>query len=58
MPDPFIFLAFFALGGLAFVLLVGRQRHTGRGDVDAPAPGSPESPMFGTPKAKPQNRRS
>ena len=35
--------------GLAFILLVGRRRTTSNGAVDAPAPASSESPLFGEP---------
>ena len=35
--------------GLAFILLVGRRRRTPAGVVDAPAPGSPDAPLFATP---------
>jgi hypothetical protein len=37
------------LAGLVFILLIGRRRRTSKGEVRTPAPGSPDSPMFGTP---------
>jgi hypothetical protein len=49
MP-PFIILAVICLLGLVFVVLfAGRQRKTDHGVVDTPAPGSPDSPVFGEP---------
>lgn len=42
------------LAGLVFVVMIGRRRHTTRGRVDAPAPGSPHSPLAGEPKEAPQ----
>jgi hypothetical protein len=34
--------------------MIGRRRHTTRGRVDAPAPGSPHSPLVGEPKETPK----
>jgi hypothetical protein len=48
MP-PFLFLAMIALGGLVFILLIGRRRRTSHGTVETPAPASPDSPLFAEP---------
>lgn len=58
MPVPFIFLALLVLGGLAFILLIGRKRQTPEGTVLNPAPGSRESPLLGEPERKPQNLKT
>lgn len=50
----FLLLSLLALAGLSFVVLVGRRRQTSRGAVNAPAPGSPESPLFAEPAKKPR----
>ena len=50
-----LLFALVPLIGLTFILLIGRWRRTSAGPVDAPAPGSPESPLFGTPKTPPVN---
>jgi hypothetical protein len=42
--------------GLAFILLVGRYRQTSAGPVETPAPGSPDSPLFGEPSRKDDER--
>lgn len=44
-----ILLTLIPLLGLAFILLIGRRRRTSQGVVNAPAPGSPGSPLFGKP---------
>lgn len=51
----FLLLSLIALGGLTFLLLAGRRRETPRGTINAPAPGSPESPLFGEPEKKPRS---
>lgn len=51
----FLLLSLLALAGLTFVLMAGRRRQTPRGTVNAPAPGSPESPLFGNPEQKPKS---
>ena len=56
MP-PFIILAMICLFGLVFVVLfAGRQRKTPEGIVETPAPGSPDSPVFGTPDKSKEKR--
>lgn len=39
-----------ALFGLFVVLFAGQRRRTARGTVETPAPGSPDSPVVGTPE--------
>ncbi len=51
----FLLLSLIALAGLTFLLLAGRKRQTPRGTINAPAPGSPESPLFGEPEKKPKS---
>jgi len=49
--NPFYLLAFVALGGLVFVVLIaGRRRKTGPGSPTPIAPGSPETPVSGAVK--------
>ncbi|HEY1076721.1 MAG TPA: hypothetical protein VGE51_08525 [Fontimonas sp.] len=51
----FLLLSLIALGGLTFLVLAGRKRQTPQGTVNAPAPGSPESPLFAEPDEKPKS---
>lgn len=51
----FLLLSLIALAGLTFLLLAGRKRQTPKGAINAPAPGSPESPVFGEPGKKPES---
>jgi hypothetical protein len=49
--NPFYILAFVALAGLVFVVMVaGRRKKTGKGSPTPIAPGSPETPVSGVAK--------
>ena len=52
MTSALLFLLpILVLGGLVFVLFVGRKRRDARGQDTVPAPGSPVSPVFAKPEA-------
>ncbi|MDP9139927.1 MAG: hypothetical protein M3O62_03945 [Pseudomonadota bacterium] len=50
-----VLLPLMVLAGLTFVVMIGRRRRTSRGAINAPAPGSPESPLFGEPEKTPKS---
>jgi hypothetical protein len=52
MKDLLIVFPLVVLIGLCFVMFIGRRRRKADGVMAAPAPGSRESPIFGSPKKK------
>ncbi|GEM_PF-3870774 len=57
MKDILMIFPLVVLLGLCFVVFIGRRRRTSDGTIVAPAPGSPQAPIFAQPEKEKSHRR-